>query len=236
MSYTVKVEQFEGPFDLLLQLIEQNKLDITQLSLSFITEQYIQMIQASCDKISPNELADFLVIAAKLLLIKSKALMPYLSWGEEDDSIDLEKQLRMYKEYFEASKRIQKMISKKHFLFFREKFLVSGDIGFHPPRGITKSRLADIFRAIVDGLMPLSYLPKSVIRRTINIQEKISRIRNIILNQANVHFSHILREAKDKTEVIVSFLAILELMKQREVMVRQDTMFEEIIVEKIINT
>lgn len=236
MSYTVKVEQFEGPFDLLLQLIEQNKLDITQLSLSFITEQYIQMIQATSEKISPNELADFLVIAAKLLLIKSKTLMPYLSWGEEDDSIDLEKQLRMYKEYFEASKCIQKMINKKNFLFFREKFLVPGDIGFQPPRGITQKKLADVFRAIVDALMPLSYLPKSIIRRTINIQEKISRIRNIILNQANVHFSHILREAKDKTEVIVSFLAILELMKQREVTVKQDTMFEEIIIEKFLNT
>ena len=81
--------------------------------------------------------------------------------------------------------------------------------------------------------MPLAYLPKSIIRRTINIQEKISRIRNMILDQANVHFSHILKEAKDKTEVIVSFLAILELMKQREVVVRQDYMFEEIIIEKI---
>ena len=233
MSYTVKVEQFEGPLDLLLQLIEQNKLDITQLSLSGITEQYIQTLQGASDRISPHELADFLVVAAKLLLIKSKALMPYLSWGEEEEEIDLEHQLKMYKEYFEASRVIQRMIGKKHFSFFREKFLVSGDIGFHPPRGITQNKLADIFRTIVEGLMPLAYLPKSVIRRTINIQEKILRIRNMILDQANVHFSHILREAKDKTEVIVSFLAILELMKQKEVAVKQDSMFEEIIIEKI---
>lgn len=233
MSYSVKVEQFEGPLDLLLQLIEQNKLDITQLSLSGITEQYIQTLQGASDRISPHELADFLVVAAKLLLIKSKALMPYLSWGEEEEGIDLERQLKMYKEYFEASRVIQRMIGKKHFSYFREKFLVAGDIGFHPPRGITQSKLADIFRTIVEGLMPLSYLPKSVIRRTMNIQEKISRIRNMILDQANVHFSHILKEAKDKTEVIVSFLAILELMKQREVAVKQSAMFEEIIIEKI---
>ena len=159
--------------------------------------------------------------------------MPYLSWGEEEEEIDLEHQLKMYKEYFEASRVIQRMIGKKHFSFFREKFLVSGDIGFHPPRGITQNKLADIFRTIVEGLMPLAYLPKSVIRGTINIQEKILRIRNMILDQANVHFSHILREAKDKTEVIVSFLAILELMKQKEVAVKQDSMFEEIIIEKI---
>lgn len=233
MPYTVKVEQFEGPLDLLLGLIEQNKLDITQLSLSRITEQYIQTLEEASENISPHELADFLVVAAKLLLIKSKALMPYLSWGEEEEGADLEKQLKMYKEYFEASKIIQKLISKKRFSFFREKFLVSGDIGFHPPRSITPNRLADIFRVIVEGLMPLSYLPKSVIRRTMNIQEKISRIRNLILNQAHVHFSRILKEAKDKTEVIVSFLAILELMKQKEVIVKQGAIFEDIIIEKI---
>jgi segregation and condensation protein A len=81
--YKIKIEQFEGPLDLLLQLIEEQKLDITQMALSTVTEQYIAILDQNVS-IPPEELADFLVVAAKLLLIKSKALLPYLSAEEED--------------------------------------------------------------------------------------------------------------------------------------------------------
>lgn len=233
MAYQVKVEQFEGPLDLLLQLIEQNKLDITKLSLSKITDEYIHILHDASKDISLDELADFLVVAAKLLLIKSKALMPYLSWDEEDEDGDLEKQLKMYEEYLEAAKAIQKIISKKRFLYFREKFLAAKEVGFHPPQGITGNKMAMMFQGIINGLVPILNFPKSVIKRTINIQEKISRIRSLITERANIHFSKILKEAKNKTEVIVSFLAILELMKQREVVVSQENVFEEIVIERI---
>lgn len=232
--YTVKINEFQGPFDLLLQMIEEQRLDITKVSLADITEDYIRIIQDNADKIKPDELADFLVIAAKLLVIKSKALMPYLIWNEEEEEIDLEKQLRMYKEYFEASKTIQKMLAKNNFGFSREKFLVVGEVGFHPPEGVNAGKLGIIFNEILKGLAPILNLPKSVVRRTINIQEKINRIRNIIIEKAStVNFTHILREAKDKTEVIVSFLAVLELIKQKDILVRQENIFEEIIIEKI---
>jgi len=231
--HQVKVEHYEGPFDLLLQLIEQNKLDITKVSLSQITEEYIKVLNNKTNSIPPYELADFLVIAAKLLLIKSKALMPYLVWDDEDDGQDLESQLKMYKEYLEASKNIQKIIHAKKFAYYREKFWVLSDVGFQPPQGVQKERLAEIFRGIIQGLKPFIDLPKSIIRKTVNIQEKIRRIQDLIFKEAHVSFHKILTDAKDKTEVIVTFLAVLELMKQREIIVRQDQIFEDIILERI---
>jgi len=95
----VSVEQFSGPFGLLLSLIESEKMDITEISLAKIADEYVTYIRGAQD-IDPEELADFLVVAAKLLFIKSKALLPYLYSGEEDEEIDdLERQLKMYKEF-----------------------------------------------------------------------------------------------------------------------------------------
>lgn len=229
----VKIKHFEGPLDLLLQLIEQEKLDITKVSLAEVTEQYIEVINGDSREIPPHELADFLVVAAKLLLIKSKTLMPYLIWDDEEEEADLEHQLRMYREYLEASKKIHKMLLSKTFAFYREKFLAVGNIGFQPPPGITGGKLAYVFSEIIDGLTPLIDLPKAVIQRTINIQEKISHIRRIITERAKMSFTAFMKQAKDKTDVIVSFLALLELIKQKEIVVRQENIFEDMLIEKI---
>lgn len=231
--YQIKIEHFEGPLDLLLQLIEQQRLDITQLALAHVTEQYIGIMHEAKDAIGLDELADFLVIAAKLLVIKSKALLPYLIWDQDDDEDDLERQLKIYKEFYEASKVVGKIISKKHFAFSREKLLSAGDIGFQPPKSLTCAKLAKIYTQFINGLVPWMMLPKGVIKKTINIQQKIQQIRDLIWQKTSARFSDLLKEAKDKTEVVVSFLALLELVKQRTVVVSQETIFEEIQITKI---
>ena len=116
-----KLEQFEGPLDLLLQLIEDQKLEITNISLAQVTDQYIQYLNHAHD-LRPEDLADFLVVAAKLLYLKSRALLPALRLDEEEaDAGELEKQLKIYKEYLDASKKIEQMIKAGHFAFAREK-------------------------------------------------------------------------------------------------------------------
>src|SRR3990167_7246611 len=112
----IKLEQFEGPLDLLLTLIEEQKIDITQVSLSQVTEQFLQYV-STARGMHPEELADFLVVAAKLLFIKSKTLLPSLHIEEEDG--DLEKQLKMYKLYYDASQRIQAMLAQRRYSFSR---------------------------------------------------------------------------------------------------------------------
>lgn len=232
--HKVKVEEFEGPLDLLLQLIEEQKLEITKVSLAQVTEQYIKILNSAQDQVRVEELADFLVVAARLLLIKSKALLPFLEWEEEEEE-DLTKQLKIYKEYLEAMKVIQEMLGKKKFAFARPKMFIKQEVEFSPPKKLQKDDLARTFEEILRGLDPLINLPQQVIKKSINIQEKISQIRQRLYREATTNFSEILKEAKDKTEIIVSFLALLELIKQRTVTATQSENFNDITIERIKN-
>jgi len=231
--HKIKVQQFEGPLDLLLQLIEDQKLEITEVSLAQVTEQYIQILnQASEQQIKPQELADFLVVASRLLLIKSRALLPFLQWEQEEEE-ELTVQLKIYKEYLDASNAVKKIIGKKRFSFSREKLLTVEVVDFAPPAGLVKNRLGEIFKEIINKFELVISLPQNIIKRTINIQERIQQLRERIMKTAKLNFSDILKESKDRTEVIVNFLALLELMKQRIVVVRQDRVFEDITIEKV---
>lgn len=133
----IKIEKFQGPLNLLLQLIEKEEMDIAEVSLAKIADQYIEYIKIT-DKISPDDMADFLVVAARLLLIKSKALLPYLCAGEEEEEIkELENQLKMYKEFLEAAKGVDFLLGKKKFMFGREfnrKLILNNLNFFSPPR------------------------------------------------------------------------------------------------------
>lgn len=231
--YTVKVEQFEGPLDLLLQLIEQEQLSITTVSLATVTEQYLNRLEQLGERLTPADLSDFLVVAAKLLLIKSQALLPYLTWDQEDEDDSLEHQLKIYREYAVAAKGIHQIILKRQFSFSRERLLVQEEVGFAPPTSLTALRLSEVFAGIIGSLPVLPTLPQGTVRRTINIQEKIAHLRQLLEGSPRLHFSHVLRSAKDRTEVIVSFLALLELIKMQNAVVRQDDLFSDIFVERV---
>ena len=228
-QYKVKIEQFEGPLDLLLQLIEQEELDVTKLSLAKVADDYLTYVNTSPD-IKPEELADFLVVAAKLILIKSKQLLPSLE--VEEEGIDLETQLKMYREFVQASQKINKMIKQKNWAYGREKLVLGATAGFFPPKELGKEILREAFFKIVKKLEPFIDFPKETLRKTISISEKIDHIKNIILDQAKARFSQVVGRAKSKTEVVVSFLALLELVKQRVVKVSQDELFEDITIQK----
>jgi segregation and condensation protein A len=232
MQYKVNIEKFEGPLDLLLQLIEKEELDITEVSLSKITDQYIKHLK-ELEEINPAELADFLVIAARLLYIKSKTLLPSLYIDEEDEGTDLEQQLKIYKEYWEAAKKIQKMISKKKFIFFREKLLTTDVPAFNPPKSLTKEKMAKIFRQVLKDIEPPIILKEEKIIKKINIEQKIEQIKKMIFDRAVMSFGTLLEGAKNKTEVIVSFLALLELVKQKTIRVDQEDLFNEILIKKV---
>lgn len=225
----IHIEQFEGPLELLLELIESEKLSITDISLSQVTEQYLKRLSDLAER-NPDELADFLVIASKLLLIKSRVLLPELSIDDEDES-DLALQLKMYKEYYDASKVILRMIGAHSFSFPRAKPAVSITPVFNPPKNLTSSLLADFFRTVLKDIEPIVELPRDVVRRTVSMQEKIANIQFQISKQAKIQFSKMMKESKSKMEVIVTFLALLELVKQRTIVVRQESIFEEIYVE-----
>lgn len=232
MNY--KLEQFEGPLSLLLKLIEKEEMDITQISLANVADQYVTYIRQA-KNINPDEMADFLVVAARLLLIKSKALLPYLYPEEEEDIEELEHQLRMYKEFIEASKKIDKMLDKKHFMFAREfnrKVVMANSGAFSPPKKLTKEEMGSVFEEFLDRIKPAEKLEEETLDHKINIEDKIFDIQDMLLNRIKVSFDKVMKLAKNKTEIVVSFLAILELMRQREVVLTQDSLFAEILITK----
>lgn len=236
MDFTT--DKFSGPLGLLLTLIESEEMDITEISLAKIADEYVNYIRGAKD-IDPEELADFLVVAAKLLYIKSKALLPYLSTVEDEAEIDdLAKQLRMYKEFVEASKRIKDLIALKHWLYLPP--LTKNRRGqfnlpiFSPPAKINSLVLHEQFLKILFNLAKQQEikLPEETLEPKISIDEKILLIKAMILNKVRVNFSKLLAAAATRTEVIVNFLAVLELVKQQELIFEQEELFSEIHISR----
>ena len=229
--YDIKIEKFEGPLDLLLKLIEREELDITQVALLQVADQYIEHLK-KLPEIPAEELADFLVVAARLLYLKSKMLLPLMHWGDEEEEGDLERRLRMYKEYVEAAKKVQAMLSEKRHTYVREKPPVSA-LGFAPPKDFTGEKMAELFRDVLRRLIPVVKTPEGVIEKTVSIHEKIQRIHDLIARHSRLSFHHVLRDATTRSEIIVCFLALLEMVKQRHVTVKQSEYFGEIHLEKV---
>ena len=231
----IKTEQFEGPLDLLLQLIEEQEMDVSTLALAKVTEQFLLHIKNLQEKI-PINLADFLMIAAKLLVIKSKSLLPTLDLGveEEEAAFDLTQQLLIYKKFKEVAKYLKKMELKHRQSWTREVEL-SDRITFLPDPELNINVLAASLRNIAAELKDIVRLPQEVMEEVLSISEKIARIQTLIADKLETSLSVLLKEAKSKTEVIVTFLALLELTKQRIVSLEQTEHFADIIIKKTEN-
>ena len=230
-NYKIQLDGFEGPLELLIKLIDNNELDISQVSLSKITDQYIDYINDS-ENLEIGEVADFLVIAARLIYIKSKLILPeIMNINDEEDSKELEESLKMYKKYYEARQKLQEIIKKEKFTYSRTTKLVKIKTKFTPPKNVNSNIMEENFKKVLSRLKPINKIPKKLIKKTINIREKINHIRNLICRRKNLSFKEFINNKEDKTELIVSFLAMLELIKQRNIIVDQEFMFEEITIK-----
>jgi segregation and condensation protein A len=228
--YQIKLEKFEGPLDLLLKLIENQKMEITDVSLATVTNQYVEYIHAAT-AINPEEIADFLLVAAKLLYLKSKEILPDAIWDEEEE-VDLAKQLKIYKEYHDASKILDTMAKAENFTYSRVVPLKKKIIaGFYPPKSLKLESMKEMFSNALQRLEPVINIPKSIIEKTITITEKISEIKQAIKNSLAMDFKKILGKGS-KSDIVITFLAMLELIKQRDIEVEQDGLFNSITIKK----
>jgi len=228
----IKTEQFEGPLDLLLQLIEDQRLDVSTLALAKVTEQFLSYVKNLQEK-NPINLADFLVIAAKLLVIKSKSLLPNLDLGteEEESAFDLTAQLLRYKKYKEAAKFLRRLdLTRKQSWTHEVDF--SDRVIFVPDSDLNVRILSQTLRNLAAELKNIIRLPKEIMREVISISDKINHIQKLISEKLETSLSSLLKEAKSKTEVIVTFLALLELTKQRIVALEQSEHFGDIMITK----
>ena len=236
MEYHIQLEQFEGPLPLLLALIEREKLDITRLSLATVADQYLEYLSRE-ENISLDNLARFLAIAARLILIKSKALLPILQFtDEEEEEIgDLEEELRRYKLFKEAAQRLGVLVSKQHFSVTRESMLDTVSV-FLPPKNLTREELSVYFRSVLGELPSMEILEEKRLVEIVTLEEKITLLQESIKNRVKKSFSEIVSSATDRVHVIVSFLALLELVKQRIVHAQQGEMFGEIHFQSLEET
>lgn len=228
MSYNIKLEQFEGPLDLLLQLTEQEKLDITRVSLAQIADQYLEYI-SNARNITLAHLADFLSVASKLILIKSKALLPLLEFTEEEEEEikDLEHQLAEYKKFKEVAQKLNDIFESPAVCFSREGFLGLGTV-FYPPENMVAQDLAKAFNKVLGEIIVPEKLEEETVKEVLTLEDKIQHLQETLKQRVETSFSQLIAEAKDKVEVVVSFLAMLELVKQRIIHVEQGELFSEI--------
>lgn len=232
MGQTFHTKEFAGPLELLLELLAEKKMDITEIALSDVTEQFLAYIDGFTED-QVHELADFLVVASKLLWLKARALLP--QFGDEDDSdsgVSLEDQLRLYKVFVVASKQIHKQWTVTDRMVFR----------IEPPRkvehfvwptNINSAVLHETMGRLITRLAPPKPLPHTTIDRTISLKEKIFQIRQLLVSGRPIMFAELVKQAQNKTELIVSFLAILELAKQRVVAVHQPQPFHDIDITQV---
>lgn len=228
MSYTVKLEQFEGPLGLLLELIEKEKLEITKISLTNIADQYLEYIK-NIEYIKPESLVSFLVVAARLILLKSRALLPVLEFTdqEEEDINELQKKLEEYRKFRIAAIRLGKIVKQDKVSFSRESFWGVNTF-FYPPKNINLSDLETAFKKILSEIPIFEVLPQEKLASRLRLEDKIKEIQTFLKERVELGFKEIIKNKSSKIDIIVSFLALLELVKQQLVMARQEGMFKEI--------
>lgn len=233
MDYNIKLEQFEGPLDLLLQLTQQEKLDITRVSLAKITDQYLEYI-AQAKNITLAHLADFLTVASRLILIKSKALLPMLEFTqeEEEEIKDLEYQLAEYKKFKDVAVKMAELFDSLDNSFSRDGFVGLPTL-FYPPKNITSGDLLKSFSKMLGEIPVQEKLEQEMIENVLTLEDKILHLQETLRQKVETSFSQLVSNAKDKVEIVVSFLAMLELVKQRIIHVEQGELFSEINLKHI---
>ncbi|MBW6440437.1 segregation/condensation protein A [Patescibacteria group bacterium] len=241
MSYIVKAhnlqnqeQMFEGPLDLLLDLIEKEKLDITDIALAQVADQFIGYLENSKEDITPEYLSSFILVAGKLILIKSKAILPMLELEkeEEEDIEELKSRLREYQRFKNISKEIKLLEKRSEMFYSRQSYSGMKNI-FSPPEDISCIDLQSSLENIFIKMPQIDTTRKMVIINNINIKDKIQYIKDRMMHRIEMTFKDMTVDASDKIEIIITFLAMLELVRKSLVVVEQADMFGDIKIKRI---
>jgi segregation and condensation protein A len=229
-QFKIKTEVFEGPMDLLLSLIEKRKLMINDVSLAKVTDDFISHLQ-NREAYSIKDTSEFLIIAATLLLIKSKSLLPSLDLSEEEktDVRDLELKLKIYKKIKELSVFIKNNFGKQ-IIFFpnTRKF----EPVFSPSPEMNKENISQAIFEVIKNLPKFELKPKIKVTKVISLEEMIVSLTKRVQSSLKMSFKDFSGIGKaDKVNVIISFLAMLELVKQGIIEVNQHKKFDDIHME-----
>ncbi len=232
--YQISVDKFSGPLDALLHLVEDRKLSINEISLAEVADQYISYLKTLAE-ISKEELAAFLVIASTLILIKSRSLIPHLALSEEEaiDIKELEIRLRMFQFFKILSGHVRELGGNSKHLFGREAYSGGFQI-FSPPPRITKETVHALLLEILIQLPKKEELPTDIMEKAISLEEKMEELKSRLQKSFEFSFDEFSAHGgkKRKVEVIISFLALLELIKQGFLVFKQKNLFGSIDLRK----
>ena len=235
-DFKVKVGEFEGPLPLLLELVESEKLPISQVSLAKVADDFVAHVRSHEDS-SMGSLADFLITASTLMLIKSFSLLPTLKLTEsESESVsDLERRLKLYQIIRDLAQKLQGELGA-HPVFFAESRR-SEVVIFSPTAEITPANLLNIMKNLLVSLPQAeSSLPRATVRKVMSLEEMITDLASRVEKALKMSFSQFVKDQssdwrEEKVNIILSFLALLELCKQGRVEVEQGGHFKEINIE-----
>ena len=242
----IKLDAFEGPLDLLLHLIEKNKFNIFDIPIVEITKQYLDYLD-SMEEDNMDVMSEFLVMAATLISIKSKMLLPKEETEEEEEEdprAELVKRLLEYKMYKYASSELKDMSIDAANAFYKEETIpkevkeVKEEIDPAELIGdMTMQKLNEIFKTLlrreIDRVDPVRSKFGTITREEIKLEDKMVEIRSEVKGLKSINFKTLLGSKRGKLNLIVSFLAILQLMKSGVLMIRQDEMFGDIIIDSL---
>ena len=237
MEYAVKIDAFEGPLDLLLHLIKESKVDIWDIKIVDITDQYLSYIQ-SMEQLNLNIASEYLVMASELMEMKSKLLFPRHQEENEEEEMDprevLIQRLIEYQKYKEMTKSFKELEEVRHEFytkapenlkeFVEQGTVVSGDV--------TLDDLMKAFEKFIQRKKLEQPLATTVTKREITVEERRTSIRKILQEKKKVDFFDLF-EAITKEYIVVTFLAVLEMAKKRELTIYQENNFDHIICEVV---
>lgn len=234
-AYKIKTANFEGPLGLLLGLVESRKLHINDVSLAQVTEDYLQFVKKLGES-RTHEMSSFIIVAATLILIKSKSLLPDLTLTDEEegDIARLEERLRLYKIFTEASATVKKNFGKK--VIFQAEERRMDTVVFLPDDQISSESMMRFAREVVGRVPKQEFLPEVEVKKVVSLEEMISRLEERIQSTLKFSFRDFAGGAKtreEKVTVIVSFLAMLELVRNGILDALQEANSEDIILEKL---
>ncbi len=253
MEYETRVGEFSGPLEKLLELIEAEKMDINEVSLAKVTDDFLRYLETfkggleiSAEGMTDAEnkfridlrvLADFVSVASKLIFLKSKYLLPGLALSEEEeaDIKDLESRLHIYQQLKPAIKLINQLWATSHHSFSRPyligKMTMPGQTTFYPGKSLSTEALAAALSNIFESIKTYDMETETIKEKIVTLEEKISEVLGRIQKEGDMHFNALSGE-KSRGEMIVVFLAILHLAREQLVLLEQMENFSDIMVKK----
>lgn len=233
MDY-ITIDNFEGPLDLLLHLVKESNIDICNIKIDEITDKYLDYIKKQ-DELNINVSSSYLVMASELMYIKSKSLLPVVKKDDEEDEEELTREnlinkLIEYKKYKELTPTFKKLEEDRKNIYIKSPEKVSEYTNNHEYGVLSSEDLLEAFKKLLERKEKEKPLNTTVTNKEYSVRDRKKSIRNILHTKRKAYLEDLIEEY-NRPYLVVTFLGVLEMVKEKEVIIKQDNNFDKILVE-----